>query len=219
VAYISSSKVFNIKGITVKGCSYVKNDEILSLLDIEKGDNIFSADLNLARTRIMEHPWIEDLSISRKLIPAAVEVTIKEHKPAAAVQINEKWYVANLKGKIFAPLPRGYKGLIIKTVGYSPGLNEMGEFLKRCMAADTLLKSKKLYVESIEIESCKRMTIRLKTGISITTLGDITPVKLDTALYVMQEVKPAEGTVLDLSCEDKIVLHNHVKEEEKTSGG
>jgi hypothetical protein len=143
-----------------------------------------------------------------------------EQVPAAAININEKWYVANSKGKIFAPLPKGYNGLIIRSVGYVPNVNEMGEILMRCMAANRLLASKKINIESMEIESCKRMTIRLKTGIVITTLGEITPAKLDTALYVIEEVGPGPGTMLDLSCEDKIVLHNPPKEEEfKTSGG
>ena len=115
-------------------------------------------------------------------------------------------------------MPKGYKGLIIRSVGYVPGMNEMGDILKACMTANRLLASKMLTVQSIEIESCKRMTMRLKTGISMTTLGEITPAKLDTALYVMQELRPPPGTVLDLSCEDKIVLHNPVKEELETSG-
>ncbi len=220
VAYISSSKIFNIKNITIRGCSYLRQEEILALLDIEKGDGIFKADLAAARNRLKEHPWIEDLTISRRLLPATVVVTVKEQVPAAAININEKWYVANSKGKIFAPLPKGFNGLIIRSVGYVPSANEMGEILTRCMAANRLLASKKLNIESIEIESCKRMTIRLKTGIGITTLGEITPAKLDTALYVIQEVGPNPGTMLDLSCEDKIVLHNPPKEEEfKTSGG
>lgn len=220
VAYISSSKVFNIKNITIKGCSYLRQEEILALLDIEKGDGIFKSDLAAARNRLKEHPWIDDLTISRRLLPATVVISVKEQVPAAAININEKWYVANSKGKIFAPLPKGYNGLIIRSVGYVPNLNEMGDILMRCMAANRLLASKKLNIESMEIESCKRMTIRLKTGISITALGEITPAKLDTALYVIQEVGPVPGTMLDLSCEDKIVLHNPPKEEElKTSGG
>ena len=208
VAYISSSKVFNIKNITIKGCSYLRQEEILALLDIEKGDGIFKSDLAAARNRLKEHPWIDDLTISRRLLPATVVISVKEQVPAAAININEKWYVANSKGKIFAPLPKGYNGLIIRSVGYVPNVNEMGEILMRCMAANRLLASKKLNIESMEIESCKRMTIRLKTGIGITTLGEITPAQIDTALYVIEEVGPGPGTILDLSCEDKVVLHN-----------
>lgn len=219
VAYISSSKIFNIKNITIRGCSYLRQEEILALLDIEKGDGIFKADLAAARNRLKEHSWIEDLTISRRLLPASIVVSVKEQVPAAAININEKWYVANAKGRIFAPLPKGYKGLIIKSVGYALNAGEMGEILTRCMTANRLLTSKKLIIESIEIESCKRMTIRLKTGISITTLGEITPAKLDTALYVMQELGPGPGTMLDLSCEDKVVLHNPLKEEEIKTGG
>ncbi len=219
VAYISSSKIFNIKNITIRGCSYLRHEEILALLDIEKGDGIFKSDLAAARNRLKEHSWIEDLTISRRLLPASIVISVKEQVPAAAININEKWYVANSKGKIFAPLPKGYKGLIIKSVGYAPNAGEMGEILTRCMAANRLLTSKKLIIESIEIESCKRMTIRLKTGIGITTLGDVTPAKLDTALYVMHELGPGPGTMLDLSCEDKVVLHNPLREEEIQTGG
>lgn len=197
----------------------MRHEEILALLDIEKGDGIFKSDLAAARNRLKEHSWIEDLTISRRLLPASIVISVKEQVPAAAININEKWYVANSKGKIFAPLPKGYKGLIIKSVGYAPNAGEMGEILTRCMAANRLLTSKKLIIESIEIESCKRMTIRLKTGIGITTLGDVTPAKLDTALYVMHELGPGPGTMLDLSCEDKVVLHNPLREEEIQTGG
>ena len=52
------------------------------------------------------------------------------------------------------------------------------------------------------------MNIRLDRGVTLVILGAMTPVKVDMALKALAEIKPACGTIMDLTCEDKIVLRN-----------
>jgi hypothetical protein len=52
------------------------------------------------------------------------------------------------------------------------------------------------------------MNIRLDKGITLVILGEMTPLKVNMALKAMHEIKPSCGTIMDLTCEDKIVLRN-----------
>lgn len=211
LAYISSSQLFHVKNISIKGCSHVPLDEILGLLDIEKGDNILACDIDMARQRIQEHPWVQDVGIARRYLPAAIEVTIREQVPVAAVYLGDKGYVVNSEGRIFAAMPKKYTGLNMRAVGFVPKASDMQVILKSGIAAINLLGTKGLKVTDIEIAPGGRMTFRLTTGISLASLGAISPGRLSTALYVMRELKPAPGTVMDLSCDDKVVLSNPIK--------
>ena len=218
VADISSSHLFHVKNISIKGCSHMQEDEILSLLDIEKGDNILSCDIDMARQRIQEHPWVKDVEIVRRFIPASIIVNIKEQVSVAAVYLGVKGYVVNEEGRIFASMPQGFKGLTIRAMGFIPTSTDMNAFLKKGIEAIHLLQSKGLPVDRIDIEAGGRMIFRLKMGVSVASLETITPAKLDMALCIMRELKPMEGTVLDLSCEDKVVLSNPIKGGVETRG-
>lgn len=211
VAYITSSQLFHVKNIAIKGCSQVQVDEILALLDIEKGDNILACDINAARQRIQEHPWVRDVGITRRFFPASILVTIREQVPVAAIYLGEKGYVVNNEGRIFASMPKDYRGFSMRAVGYRPTESEMNTILKTGIADLNLLQSKGLTVAAMEIAPGGRITYRLGNGISVASLGSITATKLDTALTIMRQLKPVQGTVLDLSCDDKVVLSNPVK--------
>ncbi len=210
-AYISSSQLFHVKNIVIKGCSQVPLDEILALLDIEKRDNILACDIEAARQRIQEHPWVRDVAIKRRFMPASIEVNIREHVPVAAVFLQNKGYVVNSEGRIFASMPRNYKGRTMRAVGYVPTDAEMQAFLLSGIAAIRLLESRGIQVSDIQIEAGGRMTFRLSTGISLTSLGPISARRLETALFVMRERRPLPGTLMDLSCDDKVVLSNPVQ--------
>jgi len=63
-------------------------------------------------------------------------------------------------------------------------------------------------VKDIVIEAGGVMDIRLASGITLVILGEMTPRKVDMAMRTIREIKPAIGTVMDLTCKDKIVLRN-----------
>lgn len=211
VAYVTSSQLFHVKNISIKGCSQVQVDEILSLLDIEKGDNILASDIDVARQRILEHPWVREVSIVRRFMPAALIVTIREHVPVAAIYIGDKGYVVNSEGRIFASMPKTYHGFSMRAVGYVPNGQEMNTILKTGIEAVDLLRSKGLPVDTLEVEAGGLMTFRLRNGNTLACVGSITPTKLDMALTVIRQLKPVQGTILDLSCEDKVVLSHPSK--------
>jgi hypothetical protein len=63
-------------------------------------------------------------------------------------------------------------------------------------------------VQDVLIEPGGLVDIRLKNGITLTIFGGMTPVMAERAIRVIQKLNPPEGTVMDLRCDDKVVLRN-----------
>lgn len=210
VAYIANSAVFHVRHIDIKGTSHVKTDEVLTLLDIEMGDNILSWDMTEARKRLQTHPWIKDVAISRGLVPASITVTVNEHKAAATLFLKDRPYLISEEGLVFASSPDTYYGLMIKAQDYSRQEMKQGleEVLSGAIASSRLVQSRGLLVSGITIEPGGLVDIELKNGIILTIFGEMTPVKMDMAIKTIAKLKPSEGTVMDLRCDDKVVLRN-----------
>jgi hypothetical protein len=210
VAYIANSAVFNVKRIDIQGISQVKVDEVLTLLDIEQGDNILSWDMNEARKRLQKHPWIKDLTISRNFVPASIEVMVQEHQAAATLFLKDRPYLISEEGLVFISSPETYCGLMIQARDYSRQDMKEGfdRILCNAIAAAKLVQSKGLPVNDLSIEPGGLVDIRLKNGISFTIFGEVTSLRIERAMKAMAKIKPPEGTVMDLRCDDKIVLRN-----------
>lgn len=210
IAYIANSAVFDVKKIDIRGISHVKADEVLTLLDIEQGDNILSWDMNEAYRRLQKHPWIRELKLSRSFVPAGIEVTIVEHRPAATIFLKDRPYLISEEGLVFLSSPDAYYGFTIQAQDFTRQDMKEGldHILGRAIAAVKLVQSRGLPVVDLAIEPGGLVDIRLKNGITLTIFGDMTPVKIDRAMKTMARLKPSEGTVMDLRCDDKIVLRN-----------
>ncbi|HNU75495.1 MAG: cell division protein FtsQ [Deltaproteobacteria bacterium ADurb.BinA179] len=209
-AYVVNSKLFEVQDIEIKGNAHMDRDEVLAMLNLEEGDNILGWDMDAARLRLLTHPWIKDVGISRSFIPAGVGVRIVEHRPTATLMLKDKPYLISEDGVIFASAPEDHFGLMIQAREYEPlhGEEDLNGVLKSAMRAVSIVEAKGLKVRDLVIEAGGVMNIRLDKGITLVILGEMTPMKVDMALKAMREIKPVYGTVMDLTCEDKIVLRN-----------
>lgn len=66
---------------------------------IHAGTNTLAINLELARKRLLAHPWIREADISREL-PAKIVISIKEQVALAAVDFGER-FLMNEQGKVF----------------------------------------------------------------------------------------------------------------------
>lgn len=209
-AYVVNSKLFHVREITIKGNEHMDKDEVLALLDIEEGDNLLGWDMDAARRRLLTHPWIKDAGITRSFIPTGVGVRIAEHRPSATLILKDKPYLISEDGVVFASAPEDHYGLMIQAREFAPsrGEEDLHDVLKAAIRAVSIVESKGLKVRDLVIEAGGVMNIRLDKGITLVILGEMTPLKVDMALKAMREIKPTCGTIMDLTCEDKIVLRN-----------
>ena len=205
VAYVSNSDLFHVKTIDIRGCTQISKDEVMSLIDIDRNDNILSCDINMARQRLKKHPWVSDVNIKKRFFPCSLIIEVNEQKAVAAIEIESKGYLINDKGRIFAPQPSDFKGLKINA-SYQIDENEIYLILKKTIDSVNLMHINGLGIESVNIEPGGRMNIKLNSGISLAFIDSITPVRLRMAIDAINAVKPLAGSTIDLICDDKVVV-------------
>ena len=89
VAFALTSPMFNITNIQVSGNNIVSTDTVISLSQLKKDENIFRFNSSQIINNIKENPYIESVSINRK-IPSTVAINITERIPTYSVDFMEK---------------------------------------------------------------------------------------------------------------------------------
>ncbi len=207
-AYLVNSALFEVKRIEITGASHVTTDEAMALLGIEKGDNILTWDMNEARKRLESHPWIRELSISRSVVPASVHVRIREHRPMATLVLEGRPYLLSEEGVPFVDAPGETTGFVIRAENCTKGDMRQGlqAVVKNVLGWARLASGMGLKPREMVVGPAGLADVRLENGLWITVFGKPNRRVMNRALKVMAELKPPPGTIMDLRCDDKIVL-------------
>ncbi len=88
VQWAKSSRHFELSKVEVKGQRALRTEEIVKLMSVEPGMNLFDADLAAIRARVAAHLWIKRASV-RMRPPHFLEVNIIERKPVAYIMGGE----------------------------------------------------------------------------------------------------------------------------------
>lgn len=97
--FVTTSDRFAIDQIEVHGADRLSPEVVRAVLPIQRGENLITADLDAARLALRNEPWISAADIRRQL-PSTLIVEIKEHSPAAIVEL-EHLYLADALGRPF----------------------------------------------------------------------------------------------------------------------
>jgi cell division protein FtsQ len=97
--HVLGSPRFTITSIDVTGAERRDPSAIALESGIAAGVNVFAADLDAAREKILADPWIAEASLTRKL-PSRILVQIKERKAAALVTLGPT-FLATSDGRPF----------------------------------------------------------------------------------------------------------------------
>ena len=101
---ITQSRYFALRDITVSGAERISEELILRQAGLQKNTNILSANLWVARKRLLAHPWISEAAI-RRVLPSGLRIAVREHQPLAVVEL-ERRYLVDDEGRIFKVLDR-----------------------------------------------------------------------------------------------------------------
>lgn len=96
---VTQSDYFSARQLNIEGMQRLTREQVARQAGVHPGINILSANLTLARKRLLGHPWIAEAEVSRE-IPAGLHIAIKEHTALAAVDFGQK-YLVNTRGEIF----------------------------------------------------------------------------------------------------------------------
>ena len=108
-AWLTQTQLFQARFIIVSGNHVVTHSEVLTTADIQSGANIFGINLDVARARLVAHPWIDTVSIVREF-PNRIVIRVKEHSPVAIAEIGHP-YLINDRGEIFERSRKAYNAL------------------------------------------------------------------------------------------------------------
>jgi cell division septal protein FtsQ len=207
VIYVSTTEVFHVNSIHIKKTPHLTEDEVLSMFDLDQGDNIFSWDMTLARQRLEEHPWVKAVKIKRRFIPASIDVEIEEYTPVACVIIGDKRYLISKEGKIFVSAPKDFSGLVIRGGECAAFDTDQGiSLLKEGIKAVRYLEHRGVSVKDMNFGRGGRIEIRLSSGVCMGFWGDIDISRISRALAIMRKISPRDKTLIDLSFDDKVIL-------------
>ncbi len=112
---------FVVENILVEGRSYTDPDAIMAILNIKKGDPVFSFEPQPAQDMLNKLSWVKEARVQRRL-PDTIYVGLVERKPMALWQYKGKVKVIDEEGETLTSdkLAR-FKDLLIVTGEDAPG--------------------------------------------------------------------------------------------------
>ncbi len=103
--YAHTSPRFALRDIEIVGGEHRTRDEIVRKSGLVLGTNLFSVDVEAARSALLTDPWIEEVEWLRRL-PGTVEFRVKERRAAILVALPEL-FLATAEGIPFKRLEPG----------------------------------------------------------------------------------------------------------------
>ena len=116
--WTKTSPAFNLNIIDVAGNRFVGKEDIIAVSGLERGRNIWSADLAETERRFMLDRRFEQVTIIRSL-PGTIVVRLKELQPIAFVQLDRLYGVSERGALIPLPPGNGLPDLPVITVDAS----------------------------------------------------------------------------------------------------
>ncbi len=97
--YVNTVDFLKVTNFTVQGAEHVDTAEVLTLAAIQPGISMVDLKASLIRQRILKNPWIEKVSVKRR-IPHTIAITVAERKPIAFVNLGSI-YLTDRRGRLW----------------------------------------------------------------------------------------------------------------------
>lgn len=94
---------FGVEDVRVSGNRQTSEIDILQLLGLDSSASLVALDIDAARKRLNELPWVEDVDI-RKVYPRTVDVRLREREAFAIWQHGQELSLIEKNGSVIAPL-------------------------------------------------------------------------------------------------------------------
>jgi cell division protein FtsQ len=167
--FITTDEYFNVKNTRIIGNNFVSDNELISLMELHEGTNIFKIGIYKLQERMSSHPCIKGVLIKREL-PNSLLINVEERMPIAVAVYKGRNYLIDSEGVVlgrreillddrYFPVIRGvdFKGIRFGEEQPPEALVEALRLL------DAIKKKKELTLfenVSIDVEK-ERMALRL----------------------------------------------------------
>jgi len=103
---VTASAGFAIEDVRVSGNDQTSEIDILQLLGLDGTTSLVALDIEAARKKLSELPWVEYAEV-RKVYPNTIEVTLRERKAFGIWQHGDELSLIERNGAIIGPLRDG----------------------------------------------------------------------------------------------------------------
>lgn len=104
--FFITNEYFGLKSIEISGNNRLKSREVLDILELDYGKNVFAVSIEAMEAALARNPWVEGLSVKR-ILPDRFEVAIRERQPRYWVNRNGILYYADSLGAPIMPVTAG----------------------------------------------------------------------------------------------------------------
>lgn len=103
--WVRTAPEFALTEITVEGEARIDEAELLAIADVAVGDNVFARSPEAVRLALMDHPWIAEATVTRRL-PGTLRISVREHEAAAVLVVGDLYLVSD-DGIVIKPAEAG----------------------------------------------------------------------------------------------------------------
>jgi cell division protein FtsQ len=96
---VSTSGMFTITRVTVRGNRWLASGEVLAVVDGLKGQNMLSTNLHEWRQRLLASSWVQNATL-RRVLPGTVDITIVERRPLGVGRVGGALYLVDERGTV-----------------------------------------------------------------------------------------------------------------------
>ncbi len=206
----TASMGFDVRDVMVSGRQQTNRDSLIAALDLERGAPILAFNIDEAKSRIDELPWVRSSTIER-MLPDTVLVSIVEREPLVLWQMNGKLRLIDAEGVVI--LEDGLENYADLLVVVGDGAQNEAAGLIALLGSQPDLMNQ---VEAASWVGQRRWNIHLKGGIDVRLPeDDANNAWARLADYhKSHRVLDKDVTVLDLRIPDRLI----VKTGPKTDG-
>lgn len=204
--YTFTTKIgFTLDDIIIEGREKTSRQDILNILNLRRGDNIFNIDIHALKQKIETLPWVKTATIKRSYYPNILLISITEREVASIWQINERFHPIDTEGNVIsADFKPTRPILLIVGEGAPENINELLDIIKK----DNDLYQRVKVANYISGRRWNLILDDIKTGITIKLPEE----NIEAAWKKLIKLDKTKGilkrklTNIDLRLEDKVIV-------------
>jgi len=193
---------FQISSIALSGEKQLTREEILGIAGITGRTSLLFLNVEDARTRLKDNPWIADATIL-KLFPDRLHISITERNAFALWQKDGRVQVVSRDGTVVEPFVAPYVAHLPLVVG--KGANEKAADFLAVMDRYPVLREQ---VRAYVLVADRRWNLKLKNGVYV-RLPEAEPAEAIETLIALDKNKQLlsrDITAVDLRIHDRVTV-------------
>jgi cell division protein FtsQ len=152
---------FIVRNVLVDGRQYADVATIRAMLNVDKGDPIFSLNPKEAQVMLERMSWVKNAHVERRL-PDTIYIKLTERKPLALWQRNKRLSLIDSEGKVLTDQNLGeFQKLMIVIGDDAP---KRASSLLTMLSAEPAIRDR---VEAATLVSGRRWDLKLKSGAEV----------------------------------------------------